>query len=438
MEELAQDVDLIEQGLSIWQQAAEFGLSLLQPWRFYQILILLAVFLAAHFLARVIEPRLRRWMRGLEGMRASQLRFLITIAKRTRSIIFILFGWAVYLGMQAATWPSRSYLIGLVMTLVTALVFVAIASRLIRHPLLRSVVTWCAWIYATMEILGVQETVTGVLDSIGLSLGGSRITLLLVIQAVLTIGVLLMLARWASKTVEQRLVSNEHISPSLEVLIEKIASVVFYAIAFVIGLQVLGFDLSTLTLFSGAIGLGIGFGLQKVVSNLISGLIVLLDKSIKPGDVISLGDTFGWVTELNARYVGVNTRDGREYLIPNEDLITSQVVNWSHSSDLIRLDIYFGVSYHSDPHEVRKLAREAASSVPRVVSTPAAVCHIVGFGDSSIDFILRFWIRDPSGGLTNVRGAVYLALWDTLKENDIEIPFPRRDITIVGDAPGTD
>jgi len=174
-----------------------------------------------------------------------------------------------------------------------------------------------------------------------------------------------------------------------------------------------------------------------VVSNLISGLILLLDKSIKPGDVISLGETFGWISELGARYVSVVTRDGREYLIPNEDLITGQVVNWSHSSELVRLDIYFGVSYSSDPHAVRKLASEAAVAVKRVVPDPAPVCHVVGFGDSSIDFILRFWIRDPTGGLTNVRGAVFLALWDALKEANIEIPFPRRDITILqGDTPG--
>jgi small-conductance mechanosensitive channel len=206
---------------------------------------------------------------------------------------------------------------------------------------------------------------------------------------------------------------------------------VVFCAAVIIGLQSIGFDLSSLTLFSGAIGLGIGFGLQKVVSNLISGLILLVDKSIKPGDVISLGETFGWISELGARYVSVVTRDGREYLIPNEDLITGQVVNWSHSSELVRLDIYFGVSYDSDPHEVRKLASEAAAEVKRVVPNPAPVCHVVGFGDSSIDFILRFWIRDPTGGLTNVRGAVYLALWDALKAANIEIPFPRRDVKIL-------
>ncbi|MGB8622982.1 MAG: mechanosensitive ion channel domain-containing protein, partial [Paracoccaceae bacterium] len=176
---------------------------------------------------------------------------------------------------------------------------------------------------------------------------------------------------------------------------------------------------------------GLGFGLQKVVSNLVSGVIILLDKSIKPGDVISLGDTFGWINALGARYVSVVTRDGKEYLIPNEDLITSQVVNWSHSNDFVRLDIFFGTSYGDDPHKVREIAIEAAKTVGRVLNSRPPVCHIVGFGDSSVDYILRFWITDPTGGLTNVRGAVYLALWDAFQANGISIPFPQREVKML-------
>jgi small-conductance mechanosensitive channel len=179
---------------------------------------------------------------------------------------------------------------------------------------------------------------------------------------------------------------------------------------------------------------GLGFGLQKVVSNLVSGVIILLDKSIKPGDVISLGETFGWIQTLGARYASVVTRDGKEYLIPNEDLITGQVVNWSHSNDFVRLDIYFGTAYGDDPHVVRKLAIQAASGVKRVLTDRAPVCHIVGFGDSSVDYILRFWIKDPTGGLTNIRGNVYLALWDAFQENGISIPFPQREVLMLEDS----
>jgi small-conductance mechanosensitive channel len=155
-----------------------------------------------------------------------------------------------------------------------------------------------------------------------------------------------------------------------------------------------------------------------------------MDKSIKPGDVISIGDTFGWISSLGARYVSVVTRDGREYLIPNEDLITGQVVNWSFSSKLVRLEVTFGVSYEADPHEVRALAVEAVKALPRIENHPRPVCHITGFGDSSVDFVLRFWIHDPSEGVVNIKGNVYLALWDALKAADIEIPYPKRDVYV--------
>ena len=411
--------------------ALTFAESLLQPWRFYQVLIVLGLFVVAHLAAKWAHPRLEGWIRSREGLRASQLRFLVLLLRRLRGIFFALSCWATYLVMQQATWPSRSFLIGIVATLVSAWVIVAIATRLIRNPLLRGILRWAALIYVTLSILDLTTQASEILDGIAFSFGETRLSALLILKAIATLFIFLGVAGWASAAVQRRLQANENLSPSLRVLTAKVLRILFYAIAVVIALQSIGFDLTSLTVLSGAIGLGIGFGLQKVVSNLVSGLIVLLDKSIKPGDVITLGDTFGWVTQLNARYVGVNTRDGREYLIPNEDLITTQVVNWTHSDNLVRLDIFFGVSYDSDPHQVRKLAREAAAGVDRVVATPAPVCHIVGFGDSSIDFILRFWITDPSGGLTNVRGNVFLALWDTLKEAEIEIPFPRRDVTLL-------
>jgi small-conductance mechanosensitive channel len=196
-----------------------------------------------------------------------------------------------------------------------------------------------------------------------------------------------------------------------------------------IAMQSLNIDLTALTVLSGAVGVGIGFGLQKVVSNFISGIIILLDQSIKPGDTITLGETFGWIRELRARFVSVVTRDGREYLIPNEDFITTQVVNWSFSDKFVRLDVPFGVSYSSDPHEVTRLAIDAAAGVDRVDSrVRRPVCWMTEFGDSSINFVLRFWIDDPQGGLTNIRGKVLLALWDTFKEYGISIPFPHREV----------
>jgi small-conductance mechanosensitive channel len=356
---------------------------------------------------------------------------MLVIFHRLRPLIFVALAWASVLVLQTVTWPSRSHLVALAASLATAWVFVAITTRLIHNRVVRLLVSWGAWAFVTLHILGWLDEAEIALDRAAVTLGEVRLSLLLVLKVAVTLGILLTLATWASRLIVARIDRDEDISPSMKVLSDKLIRIALFAIAIVAALQSVGFDMTSLTVLSGAIGLGLGFGLQKIVSNLVSGVILLLDKSIKPGDVISLGETFGWITSLGARAVSVLTRDGREYLIPNEDLITGQVVNWSRSSDLVRLDIYFGVSYDSDPHLVRKIVVEAARAVPRVGDDPPPVCHIVGFGDSSIDFITRFWIHDPSKGLTNVRGAVYLAIWDVLKANGVEIPYPKRDVTII-------
>ena len=195
-------------------------------------------------------------------------------------------------------------------------------------------------------------------------------------------------------------------------------------------MNTLGVNLSAFAFIGGAIGVGVGFGLQKVVSNLISGVILLLDKSIKPGDVIEVGDSYGRIQSLGARYVSVVTRDGFEYLIPNEDLITQQVINWSFSSKLVRLKIGVGVSYGADIHKAMDLVVEAASGIDRVLTQPGPVCQLKNFGDSSVDLELRIWIADPEKGISNISSALRIAIWDAFQENGIEIPFPQRDLHI--------
>jgi small-conductance mechanosensitive channel len=191
-------------------------------------------------------------------------------------------------------------------------------------------------------------------------------------------------------------------------------------------------DLSALAIFGGAIGLGIGFGLQKIFSNLVSGVILLLDRSIKPGDVITVDETYGRVSTLGMRFASVKTRDGHEHLIPNEELITSRVINWSYSDTAVRVRRPVGIAYGSDVRLAQKLIEEAVPKVPRVVAIPKTVCQLHGFGDNSIDLEVRFWIRDPQNGVNNVTSEVLLAIWDTFTENGIQFPFPQRDIHIVG------
>ncbi|MGC1497803.1 MAG: mechanosensitive ion channel domain-containing protein [Sulfitobacter sp.] len=403
-------------------------------WRQNQIIILVALALVAWLLHRLSGNLTDKWVRSREGWKKWQLRMVVQIKRRFGLIWFAVMAGGVYLVMQNITWPSRSYLIGLAATLATVWVCIAFAARLVRNRFMRRLVTWALWIYATFYFLNIADEVSAFMDRIAIEVGDFRLSLLTIITALVVIGVFFTVARLISTTTSAKIRKNEDISPSMQVLAVKGMQVVLYGFAFFMGVKAVGIDLTGLAVLSGAIGVGLGFGLQKVVSNLVSGVIILIDKSIKPGDVISLGDTFGWIQTLGARYASVVTRDGKEYLIPNEDLITGQVVNWSHSNDFVRLDIYFGTAYGDDPHVVRKLAIEAAKGVDRVLSFKAPVCHIVGFGDSSVDYILRFWIKDPTGGLTNIRGNVYLALWDTFKENDISIPFPQREVLMLEDS----
>ncbi len=425
----------LEEISGLWEQGQAFAESLLRPWNAYQVGIALAILLVAIILRRTFGPRVRAWMAAREGWPTWRMRILVVIHTRLQMIFYVVLIWLVILVMREVTWPSRTFLLTVIAELVTAWLFVAFATRLIRSNLMRAIVRYGAWIFVTLAILNLQDEAAAILDSVGFNLGEARLSLLTLVQAVLVVAVLVFVARFLTVSATGRIEKNEEISPSMRVLAKKFLQVAFYGLAIYVGLRLTGIDLTGLAVLSGAIGVGLGFGLQKVVSNLVSGVIILLDKSIKPGDVISLGETFGWINSLGARYVSVVTRDGKEYLIPNEDLITSQVVNWSHSNDFVRLDIHFGTAYGDDPHEVRRLAIEAAQGVDRVLSHRPPVCHVVGFGDSSVDYILRFWISDPTGGLTNIRGNVFLALWDTFQANDINIPFPQREVRMLEDRP---
>jgi small-conductance mechanosensitive channel len=206
--------------------------------------------------------------------------------------------------------------------------------------------------------------------------------------------------------------------------------VTLITLAIVAAVGSVGIDLTGFAVFTGALGVGIGFGLQKVVSNLVSGVILLLDRSVKPGDVIAIGDTYGWVNSMGARFVALVTRDGIEHLIPNEDLITQRVENWSFTNTAVRLHCHVGIAYDADVRKALALLIQSARETERVLQDPAPNALVLGFGDSAIDLELRFWIRDPQNGVANVRSAVYLCVWDKFREAGIAIPYPQRDVHI--------
>ncbi|MFV0293289.1 MAG: mechanosensitive ion channel family protein [Paracoccus sp. (in: a-proteobacteria)] len=421
-----------------WAQLDLIGRMMLMPHRMYQMAAVLALFLIAYILARLISPWLRSWLRNRTGWPKWRLRLGLMIDRRLRLILFTLLAWAVVIVMRQMTWPSRSQVIALAASITTAVLLIAFLSRLIANSLARRIAKWAAWIWAVLHLLDLTPSAGRLLDSIAISLGSVRISALMVIQALVLMTVLFAGARLITGAVSRKLATSADLSPAMQVLTSKLLQISLFTLAIFIGLKATGVDLTGLAVFSGAVGVGLGFGLQKVVSNLVSGVIILMDKSVKPGDVISLGDTFGWIDALGARYVSVVTRDGKEYLIPNEDLVTNQVVNWSHTNDFVRLDVHFGTSYKDDPHKVSKVAINAAMSVKRVLAQRTPVCWITGFGDSSVKYVLRFWISDAQGGLTNVRGQVFLALWDAFRENDISIPFPQREVRLLSEADSAD
>ncbi len=427
---------LLENFDALWQSFDTLLSGLLLYRGRVQIAILIGCPDLAWGLGRLLAPHSRRWMHSLEGWNKSRLRFLVVVHRRLRLIIFVLLSWAATWIMSLLfAFPSWHTPPRLAATISTALLAVAFVARLVRNGLFRRLFTWGLWIYVTLYYLGLLEPVTTSLDHLSVRFGDFRLSALAVIKALIVTTFLFGAARLISSAVSERIRRATDLSPSFRVLTIKVVQITLYSSTFFIGLKAAGFDLTGLAVLSGAIGVGLGFGLQKVVSNLVSGIIILLDKSIKPADVISLGDAFGWINSLGARYVSVVTRDGREYLIPNEDLITGQVVNWSHSDDFVRLDIRFGISYADNPHDVRRIAIQAASNVDRVLQTRPPVCHITGFGDSAVDYELRFWISDPTGGLTNIRGNVYLALWYAFHEHGISIPFPQREVRLLGTGP---
>ena len=200
-------------------------------------------------------------------------------------------------------------------------------------------------------------------------------------------------------------------------------------------LSSVGIDLSALTIFGGAIGVGLGFGLQKIVANFISGIILLVDKSVKPGDLVTIGDNFGRVSTMNVRYITVAAGDGREFLIPNEDLVTQKVVNWTYRDRNTLVEVKFGTNYDADPKVVCALACEIAAKTPRVTDVHKPACVLTEFAEYGMRFSLTFWITDPEAGMGNVRSDVMMALWDAFKRADIRVPYPVRDIRVRGALP---
>jgi small-conductance mechanosensitive channel len=391
-----------------------------------QVLVVGLAFLAT----RVAAPRGRALLaRPARGRFEPQIvRLAQAVQPLVSPIVWLLILWLMVLVASDAGLPFR--LMKTVASLLTAWVVIRITASLLRDPLWSRFIAVVVWVIAALSILNLLAPAMATLDRVAITPGDLRISALTVVEAVLSLALLLWVATLVGHVLERRITAAANLTPSLRVLIVKLLKIVLVVIAVFVALRTVGIDLTAFAVLTGTIGVGIGFGLQKIVSNFVSGIAILLDKSIKPGDVLVVGNTYGRVHSLGARYVSVITRDGTEFLIPNEDLVTQQVVNWSYSFEQVRLKVPIGISYKSDVRRAIALCLESASMVERILKEPAPVCLLVGFGDNAVDLELRIWIQDPMSGVTNVKSAVLLHVWDRFRANDIEFPFPQRDLHV--------
>jgi small-conductance mechanosensitive channel len=380
----------------------------------------LLLHLAAAGFARFIAPRLHPRTHVMGPAFTQRLRAMLRYALS-----------ALLIGIAAAFWPRASVghlILGIGLGLSVALL-AAYALRTLAIP------RWAALPLALLLFLSIVSGTSGglapvgaMLDTVGISLGKRRITLLGLLSIAATCVALFALVRLANRLIGRSIDHTDGFDPTQKLLAQKLAAIAVIVAAFFVGVDLLGIDLTAFAVFSGALGLAIGFGLQKTFGNLIAGIILLMDRSIKPGDVVVVGDSFGWVNKIGVRAVSVITRDGKEHLIPNENLMTQEVENWSYSDRNVRVRIPVGVGYDCDLTLAQSLMRQAALDCQRVLREPEPNVWLIGFGDSRVDHEILVWISDPEGGVSNVKSDVLNRLWHLFRDNGITIPYPQRVI----------
>lgn len=334
-------------------------------------------------------------------------------------------------------------LLNIAVPLLYSFALIRIAFYLLRHifapggrlRVWERFIAWTVWIGVAIHITGLWPDVAGFLDSLDITVGKQRISLLLVLQSALSVLVTLLLALWFGRFLEMRLMRAESLNVNLRVMLSKLSQALLILAAVVIVLPAIGIDLTLLSVFGGMLGVGIGFGLQKIASNYISGFIILMDRSVNIGDLVTIDQHTGQLTRMTARYVVVRSQNGLEALIPNETIIASTVINHSYTDRRVRVALPIQISYQSDLDAAMQIMVDAAKHHQRVLREPGPGALILKFGDSGIDLELGIWIEDPQEGVAGLRSDLYHEIWREFKKHHIEIPFPQREVRILGNAP---
>jgi len=421
--------DILE---SIQMAARSVGAEISSPWFYLQFGIILAATGIAYATDTAVHARVQM---GSLAMRwpLPFRHFVRVMVASASTAVFAVLMIISRIVMWHTTWPSRSYLIAVSAKLALAWLVIRLVTSVIDNAFIVKTVSIAAWLVAALSIIGQLDWAADTLDSVAIVVGGLRLTPLLLIKA----GALLIVALWAtniaSNFAESRIYRATDLTPSIQVLLVKIIRIGLMVVAIAIALDAVGINLSALAVFTGAAGVGIGLGLQKIVANFISGLILLVDKSVKPGDLVTIGDSQGRISTMKTRYISVAAGDGREFLIPNEDLVTQKVTNWTYTDKNTLVKIAFATNYDANPRQVCKLAIETAAAHPRATKAKPPNAILTEFAEAGMKFSLTFWIADPDG-MDNVKSDVMLTLWDAFKEQGIKVPYPVRELRIRGGA----
>lgn len=400
------------------------------PAGLWQIAILIAACCAAWAINGLLRARVMRhapehWKLGIGGIN----RVLFPLS----TLIFVLIGKLIL-----AYWQHTSLLLlaSKLLLAMAAIRLVVYAVRYIIEPggllkTLESSIAGFIWILMALHLSGILPEILSALEAVEFNIGKNPVNLLLALQGVLTILVTIFIALWFSRLIENKLMRVQNINMNLRVVLSKLLRVLLLFIAVLIALSAVGLDITMLSVFGGALGVGLGFGLQRIASNYVSGFIILLDKSMQIGDVVTIDTHYGVVSDLRTRYLVLRKLDGTEVIIPNETLITNPVINHSFTEHRARVQMPIQVSYDSALELAMQVMREVAERHPRVMVEPAPAVQIKGFGESGIDLMLTIWIPDPEEGSAALQSEIYLEIWQAFKQNNISIPFPQREVRIL-------
>jgi len=388
---------------------------------------------AAIGLSYLLLPRMRtadpsRWEIGLGGLR--RLMFPLI------ALVLLLIARSVLAHYQSVS------VLNIALPLLTAMAIirvVAYALRLVLAPgsllsVFERTIGWLVWIGVALYVFGMTSDIIDYFDSVSFHFGKQRISLLLIGQAVLWVVAAMLLALWIGRVLEERLMAAHDLDMTLRVMLTKVMRALLVLFAILVALPAVGVDLTALSVFGGAIGVGIGFGLQKIASNYISGFIILLDRSVRIGDLVTIEKHTGQLSKMTARYVVVRGLDGTEAIIPNETLITSTVINQTYTDSSVYVPLPVQISYQSDLDLAVRLLLDVAKRHARAQQEPAPQVLIKSFADNGIELELGVWVADPEEGKTNLRSDLYYGIWQEFKTHGIEIPYPQREVRLLAAA----